>query len=301
MVRLRDPEILRAHQARFDVARFALAGLAPLDASRLDALLDRPYEDLTGKDVACALDVIERAGLDASLFAYFLPAVLRRPPFRDVVACERLLLGLDGARGEAAISDWDPEIDATLLRWLSLRPLRGGDDPVDLYLSEAALRRHEIEAARRLPTESRLRSCLGMDWHRAAEGPLYPRVALSLLDRTPSKAVARLASLERSHDENLHRAWVELLFHAHGVGWRPESREAVDWMDAPARAAFAEGLMGHAALDLALGAAGVAILLQPRRARELKGRAVQRLAALDASDSDKFVLTRITRRLFEGG
>lgn len=300
MVRLRDPKSLRAHQARFDVARLSHEGLDPLDASRIDALLDRPYEDLTGKDVACALEVIERAGLDEGLFAYFLPAVLRRPPFQDVVACERLLLGLEGARGEPAVADWDPEIDATLLRWLSIRPLRGGDDPVDLYLSEAALRRHEIEAARRLPTESRLRSCLGMDWHRAAEGPLYPRVAMSLLDRTPAKAVSRLGSLEKSHDENLHRAWVELLFHAHGVGWRPASRDAVEWMDAPARAAFAEALLAHDALDVAIGAAGVLILMQPRRARELRMRASVRLAALDASDSDKFVLTPVTRRLFAG-
>ncbi len=300
MVRLSDPLRLRAHQARFDVASLSRDALEPLDASRLDALLDRPYEDLTGNDVACALDVMHRAGLHAPLFAYFLPAVLRRPPFKDVVASERFLEGLEGSRGDAAVSDWNTEIDATLTRWLTLRPMRGGDDPVDLHLSEAGLRRHEIEAARRLPTESRLRSCLGTDWRRASEGPLYPRALLVLLDRAPAKAVARLNAFEKSDDDNLRRAWVELLMHAHGVGWRPESRETVDWLDAPKRLAFAEALMGHPELDIAIGAAAAAILMSPRRVRELRLRVSVRLAALDASDSDKFVLPPVTRRLLVG-
>lgn len=300
MVRPSDPMRLRAHQARFDVARLSRDGLDPLDARRLDALLDRPYEELSGADVACALDVMHRAGLHAPLFAYFLPAVLRRPPFQDVVASERFLEGLEGARGDLAVADWNPEIEATLTHWLTHRPMRGGDDPVDLYLSEAGLRRHEIEAARRLPTESRLRSCLGTDWRRASEGPLYPRAVLVLLDRAPAKAVARLTSLERSEHDNLRRAWIEILMHAHGVGWRPESREAVEWLDAPKRMTFAEGLMGHLELDIAIGAAAAAILMSPRRARELRERASVRLTALDASDSDKFVLTPIARRLLTG-
>ena len=300
MVRLSDPLRLRAHRARFDVARLSREGLDPLDSRRLRALLDRPYEDLSGSDVACALDVMHRAGLHALLFAYFLPAVLRRPPFEDVVASERFLVALEGARSDAAVAEWGSEIGATLMRWLTLRPMRGGDDPVDLHLSEAGLRRHEIEAARRLPTESRLRSCLGTDWRRAGEGPLYPRAAMVLLDRSPANAVARLASFEKSHDDNLRRVSIELLVHAHGVGWRPESPEAVDWLDAPKRMVFAEALMGHSQLDIAIGAAVAAILMSPRRVRELRLRASVRLAALDATDSDKFVLTPVTRRLLVG-
>ena len=64
MVRLPDPMRLRAHQARFDVARLSREGLDPFDASRLDALLDRPYEDLSGSDVACALDVAQATTIE---------------------------------------------------------------------------------------------------------------------------------------------------------------------------------------------------------------------------------------------
>lgn len=300
MVRVADSIRLRAHAARFDVAGLTCDALEPLAASRLDALLERPYEEFTAQDVGCALDVIERVGGSASLFAYFLPAVLRRPPYTDVVAAERFLLGLESAYGEATVSDWDAEIDAMLLRWLALRPVRGGDDPIDLYVSEAALRRHEIEAARRLPAQSRLRSCLGTDWRRSTGAPVYPRAALILLDRTPSKGVARLTSFERSDDANLHRAWVEMVVHAHGVGWRPRSREVVDWLDAPGRATFAEALMERSESDLAIGGAAAAILLSPRRAREFGRRAVTLLATLDASDSDRFVVTPIARRLLVG-
>lgn len=300
MVRASDPLRLRAHQARFDVARIPREGLEPLDARRLDMLLDRPYEDLSGGDVACALDVMDRASLHAPLFAYFLPAVLRRPPWKDFVASERFLLGLEGARGDPAIADWSAEIDATLRRWLTLRPLRGGDDPVDLHLSEAGLRRHEIEAARRLPTESRLHSRLGADWRRAGEGPIYVRAALLLLDRTPATAVERLRAFERSEDDNLQRSWVELAVHAHGVGWRPEVRDAVEWLDAPARRAHADALIARAEPDLAIGAAAAAILIHPRSAREVRARIAPRIAALDASEADAFVLTPVVRRLLQG-
>lgn len=300
MVRVADSIRLRAHAARFDVAGLHGVARRELVERTLEQRLEPARRERVERDVGTALEVIEHAGGHAALFAYFLPAVLRRPPMTDVVAAERFLLGLEEAYAEAAVSEWDAEIEATLLRWLALRPVRGGDDPVDLYVSEAALRRHEIEAARRLPATPRLRSCLGADWRRSTGAPVYPRAALILLDRAPAKGVARLASFERSDDGNLHRAWVELVVHAHGVGWRPRSNEIVDWLDAPARATFAEALMTSPALDLAIGGAAAAILLSPRRTRELRARAAGLVRALDASDDDRFVLTPIARRLLTG-
>ena len=90
------------------------------------------------------------------------------------------------------------------------------------------------------------------------------------------------------------------MFHAHGEGWRPESPMIDGLLAAPERAEVADGLMGHPELDLALGAAGVTLLLSPRRGREVRARIEGRLRALDASDQDRFVLLPTVRRLLEG-
>lgn len=300
MVRLADPRALEAHQARFDLGRWPREGLDPVDARRLDALLDRPYESLDARDVAHALDLVERGGLAEALFPYFLPAALRRPPYRDTLASERLLAGLFATRGRPEVADWGPEIEETLVRWLVTRPLRGGDDPVDLWLSDAAARRHELEAARRLPARIRMRASLGGGWVAAREGPIYPRVALLLFHAEPERAVERFLSWESSEERNLVRVAVEVLFHAAGEGWRPDPAALAETLDVPARLARLEDRIAHEELDVALGAAATAILLAPRRGRELRARVAPRVAALDASDSDRFVLPSRVRRLLTG-
>lgn len=300
MVRLADPRALEAHQARFDLGRWPREGLDPVDARRLDAILDRPYESLDARDVAHALDLIERGGLAEALFPYFLPAALRRPPTTDALASERLLSGLFATRGQSAVADWGPEIEEALVRWLCTRPLRGGDDPIDLWLSDAAARRHELEASRRLPARIRMRASLGGGWAAAREGPLYPRVALLLFHAEPQRAVARFLAWEASEEPNLVRVAIEVLFHAAGEGWRPDPAALAETLDVPARLARLEELVAHGETDVALGAAAAAILLAPRRARELRARAAPRLAALDLLDSDRFVLPSRVRRLLTG-
>lgn len=300
MVRLADPRSLRAHQARFDIARLPRTGLEALEIRRLDLLLDRPYEDLDAADVANALHLIDRAGLYAPLFAYFLPAALRRPPCRDLVASERLLAGLLSTGSDEAVADWDPEIEEALVSWLSTRPLRGGDDPVDLWLSEPALRRRELEAARRLPSILRIRSGLSSGWREACEGPLYVRLALLCLTRWPAAAERRLRAWESSSEDNLSRAWVELMFHAHGEGWRAEQPALETWLASPERIEAAEHLLTHAEPDIALGAAAVALLLVPHRARELRARVAGRLASHLASEQDRFALTPTVLGLLTG-
>ena len=301
MVRLADDAGLRDHIARFDTTRLSRGGLDALDARRLEALLERPYEDLDGPDVALALTLVERAGLPPDLFAYFLPAALRRPPFKDLRASESLLAGLVASRGEEAVAAWDPEIEATLVRFLAARPLRGGDDPVDLWLSETASRQRALESERRLPRSARRRAGLLADWERTSEGPVYARAALVLLGRWPDAAERRLRMWETGTQDNLLRAWVEVMFHAHGEGWSPGPPSLDAVLDVSARFAFAHGLLGHPEVDLALGAAAVAILLVPSRAREVRARIAPCLAALEAADSDRFVLLPAVRSLLAGG
>jgi len=300
MVRLADPRSLRAHQARFDVASLPRTGLDALEVRSLDALLERPYQDLDARDVAHALHLIDRAGLHAQLFAYFLPAALRRPPYKDLLASERLLTGLLAAATDDAVHDWDPEIEETLVTWLSTRPLRGGDDPVDLWLAETSLRRRELEAARRLPSIVRIRSGLSHGWREATEGPIYVRLALLLLSRWPAAAERRLRAWEVSAEPNHSRAWIELMFHAHGEGWRAEQTALESWLASPDRLEAAESLLSHSELDVAIGASAVALLLAPRRARELRGRIAGRLAALDVGEPGRFVLTPTVRKLLVG-
>jgi hypothetical protein len=300
MVRLANDAALRDHLARFDPSRLTREGLDPLEARRLDALLDRPYEDLDGRDVAHALALVRSAGLPTDLFAYFLPAVLRRPPWKDVRASECLMAGLLAARDDAVVASWDAEIEATLVRFLTARPLRGGDDPVDLWFTETASRQRGLEAARRLPWGARRRAGLLADWARATEGPVYARAALVLLQRWPSAAERRFLLWETGSEDNLLRAWVEVMFHAHGEGWRPGSAALDAVLDAPSRYALAEGLIGHLEPDVAIGAAAVALLLAPGRGREVRARVAPRIADLDATDQDRFVLLPVVRSLLTG-
>jgi hypothetical protein len=300
MVRFADDAALRDHLARFDPSRLSREGLDPLEARRLDALLERPYEDLDSRDVSHALAIVDRAGTPPDLFAYFLPAALRRPPYKDLRASECLLAGLLAARDDAVVAAWDAEIEATLVRFLTARPLRGGDDPVDLWLSETASRQRALEAARRLPWSARRRAGLLADWVRATEGPVYARAALLLLQRWPDAAERRLLMWEAGTEDNLLRAWVEVMFHAHGEGWRPGSAALDALLDAPARYAVADGLIAHVEPDLAVGAAAVALLLAPSRGREVRARVAPRLAQLDAMDQDAFVVLPVVRALLDG-
>jgi hypothetical protein len=300
MVRLADPDALRAHVARFDPHALPHAALATLDARRLDVLLDRPYEDLTARDVAQALDLVERAGFDPALFAYFLPAALRTPPEHDGVATGRFLGALLAARGEEAVAEWDAEIEGALAGWLETRPLRGGDDPVDLWLSERGARWVEIDSARRLVRVPRLRIGPGTGWAQASSGPPYARIALTLLSRWPAKAVERYLAWERSSRDNDLRSWVEVTFHAHAEGWRPDPAPLSDVLVAPERLARARTLLLHDADDVALGAAALLCLLDPRGMPAVRAVVAARLRTLDASHDDRFVLIRSVRRLLAG-
>lgn len=300
MVRLADPDVLRAHQALFHPASLRGAGLDPLLSRHLDALVGRPYESLSGDDAVRALDLVDRAGLPPALFAYFLPALLRRPPMRDRLASERLLQGLLVARGEPALVPWAAEIEETLVRFLAARPVRGGDDPVDLWLSEPALRRLEFAAVRRVPERPRARTGVAVDWTRATEGPLYARAALVLFQRFPTAAERRFLLWEAVPDDNAARAWVETMFHVHGEGWRPEPASLDRLLDEPERLAAAEALLAHPEPDVAIGAAAVGAVLAPRRWKEWRLRVASRLRSLDASDQDRFVLVPTVRRLLSG-
>lgn len=297
MVRLADPVVLRAHQALFDPAALRAHALDPVSGRHLDALLERPYEDLSGDDAVRALALTDVAGLPPTLFAYFLPALLRRPPMRDRRASERLLQGLLVARGEPALAPWGPEIEETLVRWLAARPLRGGDDPVDLWLSEPALRRLEVAATRRHAEGPRARTGVAVDWTRTLEAPVYARAALVLFQRFPAAAERRFLMWEAAPDDNAARAWVETMFHVHGEGWRPEPAALDALLDEPARLSAAEALIAHPEPDVAIGAAAVGAVLAPRRWKEWRLRIGSRLRALDAADQDRFVLVPTVRRL----
>jgi hypothetical protein len=304
LVRLNDPQALRAHQARFDLGRLPRDGMSSLDARRLEALLDRPYEELRDEEVAHALDLTARASATGSWFAYFLPATLKADPATDLALAERFLAGLLAARREPssapALDDWTPEVDDALERALCERPLRGPDDPVDLWLPDDAARLREIEAARRFRMPRRLGPGAASSWRDAREGPFYARVALLLLERRPAAAVGRLRSWETSPRDNLARVWVETLFHGHGVGWRADAPGVADFLDAPERGTRAEALLAHGQDDVAIGAAAVLRLLAPPRAEAARERVAARLAAVDARPCDRFVLTRSLRRLLRG-
>ena len=300
VARLSDPAALRAHAARFTPESIARDDLAPLDARRVESLLSRPYEDLTPEEVAQALLLGERARLPG-LFAYVLPAALRRPPANDLATSDRLLDGLFRVRGEAALAPWEMEIERTLERLLETRPLRGGDDPVDLWVTEEALRRRALESARRMPRVEKPRKRAAPTGAGEREGPFYVRLALVLLDRYPARAAARVESWEGSPDANLSRAWVEVVFHANAMGWAPHAPDAFDALVSPARAARAHALLQDDDVDVALGAAAVLRLLAPGRGLGVRDRVEGLLAALDASESDRFVLTTALRRLLEGG
>ncbi len=296
MVRLADPSALRAHLARFDLARVPRERLAPVDAMRLDRLLDEPYDDLDGRDVSLALDLLSKGGLHVPLFAYFLPAALRSPPAKDPTAAERFLEGLIATRSDAAAADWAPEVDAVLEQWLATRPFRGGDDPVDLWISEEAAQRRELEAARRHPVGARSRLRSSDRWAAAWEGPVYARIALLLLQRSGARARTRLESWERAVARALAPAWVATLFHAPGGRWRPKAPGVPEFLDAPERAAKARALLAHPKDDVAVGAAAVLSVLG---AGDSGARAAveARVRTLDASESDRFVLTRRVRAL----
>jgi hypothetical protein len=297
MVRLGDTASLRAHAARFPPGAIPRDGLAPLDACRLDRILSRPYEELTSEEVAQALALVDRNRLPM-LFAYVLPAALRRPPSHDLAASDRLLDGLLRLRADPTLAHWEPEIERSLERSLELRPLRGGDDPVDLWISDEALRLRLLEAARR-PAAARERPRRVPTWASAREGPFYARLALTLLDRRPSRAVARVERWEEVDDPNLARAWVEIVFHANAMGWGPDAPHTFDHLVSPERAARAHALLLHDELDVAIGAAAVLRLLAPARAAGMRDRVQGLLAALDAAESDRFVLTGTVRRLLE--
>ena len=297
MLRLADPEALRAHQAQFDLDRLLPTDLDPVATRRLAALLARPYEDLTAAEVPYALDLVAQAGYPAALFAYLVPAVLRRPPLRDRWAADRWVVGLSAARGHPGLASWATEIDETLVRWLEARPIRGGDDPVDLWLSDGALHRFDLRAARRLADPGRSRPGVAADWVRAHEGPFYARAAFCLLQRSGVGAERRFLLWESATTDAAARAWVEVMFHAHGEGWRPEPASLDRLLDDPERLVVAEALTAHPEVDVAVGAAAVAILLAPRRARELRARVEGRLRALAAADQDRFVLVPSVGRL----
>jgi hypothetical protein len=297
MLRLADPDLLRAHRSQFDVEALRPTGLDPVATRRLAGLVDRPYEDLTAVEVPYALELVAAAGYPAPLFAYFLPAFLRRPPLRDRGAADRWVVGLVAARGTPGVEAWAPEIDETLVRLLAARPVRGGDDPVDLWLSERALDRFELRAARRLADTARSRPGVAADWVRASEGPFYARTALCLLQRSGDGAERRFLLWESAASDADARAWVEVMFHVHGEGWRPEPASLDRLLDDPARLEVAEAWIAHPEPDVAIGAAAVALLLAPRRARELRARVEGRLRALAAADQDRFVLVPSVARL----
>jgi hypothetical protein len=300
MVRLADPEALRAHVARFDPAGPSRRSLSTLDARRLDVLLAEPYEDLTARDVAQALDLVARSGFDAGLFAYFLPAALRTPPERDAVAVGRFLGALLACRTDPAVAEWDQEIEGALTGWLVTRPLRGGDDPVDLWLSERAARWVELDGLRKMVRVPRVRIGPGAGWVHEAETPPYARIALTLLQRWPARAVDRYLAWERSPHDNDLRAWVEVTFHAHGEGWRPDPAPLTDVLVSPPRVTRALSLLLHDADDVALGAAAILALIDPRRMPTVRSLVAARLRELEASDHDRFVLVRSVRRLLVG-
>jgi hypothetical protein len=300
MVRLADPDALRAHVARFDPGRLARESLSTLDGRRLDVLLEKPYEELNARDVAQALDLAERSGYEPSLFAYFLPAALRTPPERDVVATGRFLGALLACRGDEAVAAWEEEVEGALAGWLVTRPLRGGDDPVDLWLSERAARWVEIDGARTMARVPRVRIGPGTGWTQASQGPPYARIALTLLRLWPAKAVDRYLGWERSARDDDLRAWVEVTFHAHGEGWRPDPAPLVDVLCDPDRVARARTLLLHDAADLAIGAAAILALLDPARMPTVRPLALARLRDLDARADDRFVVTRAVRRLLTG-
>ncbi len=297
MLRLADPAVLRAHQDRFDADALLPVGLDPGAARQLEALLRRPYEDLTAVELPYALELVARAGYPAALFAYFLPAVLRRPPLRDRCAIDRWVIGLVAARGHPGLASWAEEIDETLIRVLDARPVRGGDDPVDLWLSDGALHKFELRAARRLDDPGRSRPGVAAEWARASEGPFYARAALCLLARAGAGAERRFLMWESASSDAAARAWVEVMFHVQGEGWRPEPASLDRLLDDPARLAVAEAWTAHPEPDVAIGAAGVAVLMAPRRAREMRARVEGRLRALAASDQDRFVLVPTVARL----
>jgi hypothetical protein len=298
MVRLADTASLRAHAARFPPDAIPREGLSPLDALRLDRILSRPYEELTVDEVAQALTLVERNAL-GRLFAYVLPAALRRPPETDLVASDRLLEGLLRSHGEAAIADWEPEIERFLDRTLESRPLRGGDDPVDLWISPDALRLRALEAARRMAGVARARTRPAPTWGAAREGPFYARVALALLERYPGRALERLEAWEKAPEENASRAWVEVVFHANALGWGPCSAEAFGHLVSAERATRAHDLLLHERIDVAIGAAAILRLIAPGRAQGVRDRVEGLLAALDACESDRFVLPSSVRRLLD--
>jgi hypothetical protein len=300
MVRLADSTVLREHQARFDPACLPRTGLDPLAARRLEGLLARPYEALDARDVVEALDLVARSGHEAALVAYFLPAALRQPPLRDREAADRFLASLWAAREAPEVALWDAEIEQTLLRWLATRPLRGGDDPVDLWISATALRRRGLETARRVPRDPRRGGGLVAGWTTAAGGPPYARAALLLLARWPAAAERRVHLWEAGGDDHHLRAWLEVMFHAHGEGWRPGAPAFDAWIEAPARRAVVETLLAHPEPDVAIGAAAVGLLVLPGRARTIRAAVASRLRALDAAEEDRFVLTPEVRRLLEG-
>jgi hypothetical protein len=297
VVRLSDAAALRAHAARFPPEAIPREGLSPLDACRLDSLLVRPYEELTAEEVALALSLGERARLP-SLFAWVLPAALRRTPSNDLASSDRLLDGLFRARGEVALAPWEPEIERALERLLEARSLRGGEDPVDLWVTDDALRLRALDAARRAP-DLRGRRRVVPSWASAREGPFYARLALVLLDRYPARAEERIAQWEGSPDVNLSRAWVEVVFHANAMGWAPQAPRAFEALVSPERAARAHALLQHDALDVAVAAAAILRMVAPARAAGVRDRVDGLLAALDAAESDRFVLTSSVRRLLE--
>jgi hypothetical protein len=298
MVRLADPACLRAHAARFDREALAHDGLPGVEALRLRRLLARPYEDLTAEEIALALALAEERRLP-SLFAWCLPAALRRLPERDPLASDRLLQGILDSGGEPAVADWEPEVEAALAGMLASRPLRGGDDPVDLWISDGALRLRALERARRGSGRPRARRV--PTWTGAREGPFYARLALVLLDRFPARAAARLAEWEAGATDNHARAWVETTFHANAMGWGPSLPGVFERLVSEERAARAHALVLHAETDVAIGAAATLLLLAPGRAEGLRDRVEGLLASVDASESDRFVVPGPVRRLLEGG
>ena len=297
MLRLADPDLLHAHRAQFDLRALRLGGLEPVAARRLGALVERPYEDLTGVEVAYALELVAGAGYPPPLFAYFLPAVLRRPPLRDRLAVDRFVVGLVAARGAPGVEAWAPEIEETLGRLLDARPVRGGDDPVALWLSERALHRFALRAARRHADTTRSRPGVAADWVRASDGPIYARTALCLLQRSGAGAERRFLRWEGATSDAAARAWVEVMFHVHGEGWRPAPASLDRLLDDPARLDVAEAWGAHPEPDVAVGAVAVAVLMAPRRARELRALVAGRLRALEASGQDRFVLVPSVARL----
>jgi hypothetical protein len=300
MVRHADPAALREHLERLDPRRLPRDGFSAMDARRLDRLAARAYESLDAQDVAHALELVARNGYSAPWFAYFLPAALRTPPDRDLRATDRLLAGLFATRGDAALDAWATDVEAVLLDLLARRPLRGGDDPVDLWLSERSSRWLELDARRRLVHVAKVRLGPGTGWRESPEGPPYARIALAVLASRPEAACERFLAWESSDHLNPRRAAIEVAFHAHGEGWRPEPAPLADLFSSPDRTKAALSLLPHPAHDVALAGAALVCLRDPRRAASIRPMVAERLRRLDASSDDRFVLVPSVRRLLVG-